>query len=122
MINLAFILVMLASGCLQERTVVNEDYLEVDEKDVVVTDPPKSLSIDEKIRDRLVGHELVYYNIAGMPQSYTITGEDIGTIEQTTLNGEAAWRVKIGEEGLAWEIYLDKDGEEILKEVQLFVS
>ena len=87
-----------------------------------MTIPSKSFPIDEKIKKTLVGHELVYYNIAGSPMSYNITEEGIGDIEQTTLNGEAAWKVKIGEQGLTWDIYIDGEGEKILKEVQLFVT
>lgn len=70
----------------------------------------------------LVGHELIYYNIAGMPVSYNITEGDIGDIKQVKFDGELAWRVEVGEEGLKWELYLDKRGEKILKEVQLFYT
>lgn len=84
--------------------------------------PPEPSPIDEKIKKTLVGHELVYYNIAGFPMNYNITEENIGEVKQATLDGKTAWRVEIGEEGLKWEIYLDSKGERILKEVQLFYT
>jgi hypothetical protein len=119
---LLFLLIFLFLGCLQKETETGDYYLEDEQDDTDIAIPPGTFPIDEKIKKTLVGHELVYYNIAGFPMNYTITEEDIVAIEETTLNGKPAWKVKLGEEGLTWEIYLDSSGEEILKEVQLFVT
>ena len=80
----------------------------------------KERSTEEKITDSLIGEKLTYYNIAGQPINFTISAEDIKSIEKTEIKGAFFWRVRVGE-SLAWDIYFDQYGK-IEKKEQLFVT
>ncbi len=75
--------------------------------------------IDENIENTLVGHQLVYYDIAGEPRYYNISAKDIRRIEKSESNGEVVWIATVGS-GMQWEIHLNSTGESILNEIQLF--
>jgi len=75
--------------------------------------------IDENIENTLVGHQLVYYDIAGEPRYYNISKKDIRSIEKSESNGEVLWIATVGS-GMQWEIHLNNTGESILEEIQLF--
>jgi hypothetical protein len=81
----------------------------------------KSSAADAKstITDMLAGTNLTYYSIAGQPMNYTISRDDIGTVEPTTYEGKDAWKVRVGQ-GLAWDLTMDASGKEILYVDQLF--
>jgi hypothetical protein len=59
--------------------------------------PIKNQSAEAKIKENLIGMNLTYSTIAGEPINFTITAEDIKSIEKTTLDNKAAWKVNIGE-------------------------
>jgi hypothetical protein len=67
----------------------------------------------------LAGTNLTYYSIAGKPMNYTITRDSIKSIDKTAYKGDLAWKVRVGE-GMAWNIFMDATGKNILKTDQLF--
>lgn len=71
------------------------------------------------IRDTLAGTNLTYYSIAGQPMNYTISRDDIGTVEPITYEGQDAWKVRVGQ-SLAWDLTMDANGTGILYVNQLF--
>ena len=77
------------------------------------------ITIDENIEKTLVGHQIVYYDIAGEPRYYNISKKDIRSIEKSESEGEVVWVVTVGS-GMQWEMHLNSTGESILEENQLF--
>ena len=75
--------------------------------------------ITENIERTLVGHQIVYYDIAGEPRYYNISKKDINDIEKSESDGETIWIATVGH-GMQWEIHLNSTGELILEETQLF--
>ncbi|WP_048198790.1 hypothetical protein [Methanocella arvoryzae] len=73
----------------------------------------------DAINKTLVGHNLTYYSIAGKPMNYTITSEDIVSIEPVTYKDANAWKVRVGK-SLPWDLTMSSDGTEILYVDQLF--
>jgi hypothetical protein len=71
------------------------------------------------INKTLVGMNITYYNFAGKPMNYTISPDDIGSVEKIEYNGQPAWKVHVGQ-GLAWDITMDAGGKQILDTKQLF--
>lgn len=71
------------------------------------------------INKTLVGHNLTYYSIAGQPMNYTITSEDIVSIDPATYKNSSAWKVRVGQ-SLSWDLTMSSDGTEILDVDQLF--
>ena len=71
------------------------------------------------INKTLIGHNLTYYSIAGQPMNYTITSEDIVTIDPATYKNSSAWKVRVGT-SLTWDLTMSSDGTEILYVDQLF--
>lgn len=69
----------------------------------------------------LVGTNLTYYSIAGVPMNYTIGAGDVRTVEKTEYDGRPAWKVRVGE-GLAWDLIMDEEGRQILDTKQLFYT
>ena len=67
----------------------------------------------------LVGHTMTYSSIAGKPLNYTITQGDIGSIDQTSYQGDPAWKVHVGT-SLSWDLTVSSDGTKILDSKQLF--
>lgn len=88
---------------------------------VIISCIPKEKSIEEKIKERLVGEKITYFNIAGQPLNFTVSAKDILSIEKAEIKGEALWKARVGQD-LAWDIYLDKGGKNIVKKEQLFVT
>lgn len=80
-----------------------------------------SADVKKAINDRLVGTNLTYYSIAGVPMNYTIGADDIKSVEKTTYDGQPAWKVRVGE-GLSWDLTMDAEGKQILDTKQLFVT
>src|SRR3989338_7913859 len=74
-------------------------------------------SNEQKIKEKLVGYEITYYNIAGKPINYTVKESDILSIENGNYKG-ALWKVRVGE-ALSWDIYLDNNFN-IVRQEQLF--
>jgi|SRR3989338_22323 len=74
-------------------------------------------SDEQKIKEKLVGYEITYYNIAGKPINYTVKESDILSIENGNYKG-ALWKVRVGE-ALSWDIYLDNNFN-IVRQEQLF--
>ena len=81
----------------------------------------KEISIEQNIKERLIGEKITYYNIAGQPVNFTISAGDIKSIEKVKIKEEPFWKVGVGKD-LIWDIYMDKDGKNIVKTEQLFVS
>ena len=77
------------------------------------------ININENTEKTLVGHQIVYYDIAGEPRYYNISKKDIRSIEKSESEGEVVWVVTVGS-GMQWEIHLNSTGESILEENQLF--
>lgn len=77
------------------------------------------ITINENIEKTLVGHQIVYYDIAGEPRYYNISKKDIRSIEKSDSEGEVVWVVTVGS-GMQWKIHLNSTGESILEENQLF--
>lgn len=73
------------------------------------------------IEKTLVGMNLTYYSIAGQPLNYTIGAGDIQLVEKADYNGQAAWKVRVGQ-GLQWDLIMDQSGKQILDTKQLFVT
>ena len=82
---------------------------------------PKEKAVEEKIKERLIGEKITYYSIAGQPLNFTISAKDIISIEKVEIKGEILWKARVGD-GLAWDIYLGKDGKNIVKKEQLFLT
>ena len=76
---------------------------------------------EQNIKERLIGEKIIYYDIAGRPVNYTISAADVQSIEKVEIKNELLWKVKVGN-GLMWEIYLDRDGQNIVKKEQLFMT
>lgn len=76
-------------------------------------------SIKEKIKNKLIGVDIVYQDKTGKNQTFTVKSEDIKTIENVLLEGKKSWKVRIGET-VAWDYYFDDKGEDIIKTEQLF--
>lgn len=73
----------------------------------------------ESINNTLIGTNLTYYSFAGKPINYTITTEDITSIEPTIYDNSTAWKVHVGQ-GLMWDLIMDDTGTKILDMKQLF--
>jgi hypothetical protein len=73
----------------------------------------------QAIEKTLVGTNLTYYSIAGQPMNYTITHDDIVSIEPTTFEGKNAWKVRVGQ-SLSWNLTMSADGTQVLDSEQLF--
>lgn len=84
---------------------------------IILTSCQNNAKTDEqKIKEKLIGYQITYYNIAGKPVNYTVQETDIITIEK--VNEGALWKVRVGE-SLAWDFYFDKELN-IVKQEQLF--
>ena len=77
--------------------------------------------IEQKIRNNLIGEKVTYYNIAGQPINFTISAEDVKSIEKTETKEGIFWKVRVGKD-LMWDFYFDKDAKKIVKKEQLFVT
>ncbi len=73
------------------------------------------------INESLIGTNLTYYSIAGIPMNYTIGVNDITGVEKVEFDGRPAWKVHVGQ-GLAWDLTMDAEGRQILDVKQLFVT
>jgi hypothetical protein len=73
------------------------------------------------IEKTLVGMNLTYYSIAGQPLNYTIGSGDIQSVEKADHNGQAAWKVRVGQ-GMQWDLIMDQSGKQILDTKQLFAT
>ncbi len=72
------------------------------------------------IRDTLVGSTLSYNrSFMSIPIQYKLDETDIGDITGTQFNGEDAWKVRVGQAGVYWDVILDKTGTEVLKASQV---
>ena len=77
--------------------------------------------IRNAINTSLVGTNLTYYSIAGVPMNYTVGADDITGVEKAEYNGRPAWKVHVGQ-GMAWELTMDAEGKQILDTKQLFYT
>lgn len=73
------------------------------------------------INERLIGTNLTYYSIAGVPMNYTIGAGDIMSVEKAEYKGQPAWKVRVGQ-GIAWDLTMDAEGKQILDTKRLFVT
>ena len=73
------------------------------------------------IEKTLVGTNLTYYSIAGKPMNYSITRDDILSIEPIIYKGNAAWKVHVGQ-SLSWNLTMSADGTQVLDSEQLFMT
>ncbi len=83
--------------------------------------PPVNSSVNAtaNIYKTLVGMNLTYTSIAGVPMNYTITKDSIKSIDQTAYDGKLAWNVHVGD-SMAWDLTMDATGSKILESKQLF--
>ncbi|MBC8500565.1 MAG: hypothetical protein ISS25_03350 [Nanoarchaeota archaeon] len=79
------------------------------------------VSLEDRIKESLIGYELTYYTIAGLPETFVISEFDIISIEEATYQKEEFYKVRVGE-GLSWNLYLDKETFEVVHTEQLFVT
>jgi len=86
----------------------------------IITSQPADSHMSN-IENTLVGMNLTYYSIAGQPLNYTIGAGDIQSVEKAEYNGQAAWKVRVGQ-GMQWDLTMDQSGKEILDTKQLFVT
>lgn len=113
LIFLIIVFTTFAIGCIEDEPSQNVS-------DTPLGDQNSSgTSITENIEKTLVGHQIVYYDIAGEPRYYNISKKDIRNIEKSESNGEVVWIATVGS-GMQWEIHLNSTGESILEEIQLF--
>jgi len=69
----------------------------------------------DAIKATLVGSNLTYKGgYMGIPLTYTLDASDIGDIAGTQYNGEDAWKVRVGQAGIYWDVILDSTGTKIL--------
>ncbi len=112
-----------AIGCIEDEPSQNMSDIFPEDQNMSDTLPEdqndSGTSITENIEKTLVGHQIVYYDIAGEPRSYNISKKDIRNIEKSESNGEVIWIATVGS-GMQWEIHLNSTGESILEEIQLF--
>jgi hypothetical protein len=77
--------------------------------------PPK-----DNITKALVGANLSYNrSLMGTPLQFQIDESDIGDITGTQYNGEDAWKVRVGQQGVYWDVILDETGTRILNVSQV---
>lgn len=113
LICLTIVFTVLTIGCIEDGISKNvSDFPEREQNS-------SGTSITENIEKTLVGHQIVYYDIAGEPRYYNISKSDILSIEKSESDGEVVWIATVGS-GMQWEICLNSTGESILKEIQLF--
>lgn len=113
LICLTIVFTALTIGCIEDGISKNvSDFPEREQNS-------SGTSITENIEKTLVGHQIVYYDIAGEPRYYNISKSDIRSIEKSESDGEVVWIATVGS-GMQWEIYLNSTGESILKKIQLF--
>lgn len=75
---------------------------------------------EDAIKNTLVGSNLSYESgFMGIPLQYTLDKSDIGDIAGTQYDGEDAWKVRVGQAGIFWDVILDETGTEILKASQV---
>lgn len=75
---------------------------------------------EDAIKDTLVGSNLSYNSgFMSIPLQYRLDETDIGEIAGTQYNGEDAWKVRVGQAGVYWDVILDDTGTEILKASQV---
>ncbi len=86
----------------------------------IITSQPADSHMSN-IENTLVGMNLTYYSIAGQPLNYTIGAGDIQSVDKAEYNGQAAWKVRVGQ-GMQWDLIMDQSGKEILDTKQLFVT
>ena len=75
-----------------------------------------------QIVQELNGQELKYSNVVGDQLSFTVTTENIQSVEECSLYGEACLKVIIGENLLRWTHYYDTHSLRLVKSVQNFNS
>lgn len=74
----------------------------------------------ENIKKALVGQRLSYNSgFMGIPLQYGIEDSDIGDIVGTQYKGADAWKVRVGQEGIYWDVIMDEAGDNILSVTQL---
>src|SRR3989344_218508 len=92
---------------------------------------PESILSEEQAKNKLVGKELTYGDIAGKSVSYTIIEEDLTKNAEkvilpkySTDNIELrlAWKVPIGKNEIMWYVYVDAVNGEELKTQQMFMN
>ncbi len=67
------------------------------------------------ITNTLVGQTLSYDSgFMGIPLQYKIEKSDIGAITGTQYQGQAAWKVRVGADGLYWDVILNSAGTTML--------
>jgi hypothetical protein len=111
-----FLMIMI-SGCISQP--VYQDNMKNDTHDKYVYTNSTDDIIKEKIRSNLIGTEIVYSDFSGKKVVYNVTDTDIKSIEKTLINGNIAWKVRIGED-MAWDYYYEESGDKIIKTEQLF--
>jgi hypothetical protein len=74
----------------------------------------------ENITNALVGRKLAYNtSFMGAPLQFEIDQSDIGAISGTQYNGADAWKARVGQQGVFWDVILDEAGNEVLKVSQV---
>lgn len=70
---------------------------------------------EDNITKALVGQKLSYNSgYMGLPLQYEVEDSDIGDITGTQYQGADAWKVRVGQPGVYWDVILDESGNNIL--------
>ena len=75
-----------------------------------------------QIIQELNGKELKYSNIVGDQLFFTVTSENIQSVEECSLHGETCLKVIIGEKHLRWTQFYDTSSLQLVKSIQNFNS
>jgi hypothetical protein len=74
----------------------------------------------DNITKTLVGQLLSYSDgTSSFPLEYQVESSDIGNITGTQYDGQNAWDVRVGQNGMYWDVILDSTGNTILAENQV---
>lgn len=76
---------------------------------------------EENITKALIGQRLPYSSgFMGIPLLYEVEEGDIGDITGTQYRGADAWKVRVGQPGMCWDIIMDESGNKILSVSQAY--
>lgn len=76
---------------------------------------------EENITKALIGQRLPYSSgFMGIPLLYEVEEGDIGDITGTQYRGADAWKVRVGQPGMCWDVIMDETGNRILSVSQAY--
>lgn len=74
----------------------------------------------DAINATLIGQKLSYDSgFMGIPLQYQVENSDIGAVTGMQYQGADAWKVRVGQQGMFWDVILDSTGKKILSASQV---